>query len=527
MSDAALHSPEAMYEEARALMTAKRLDEALALLAKAIALRPDYAAAHNSRGIIFAGGNRPADALASFDSALAIDPDYHEACNNRGLVLQELGRPEAALASFERAIALKPDNARPHNNRAVALQQLNRLGDAFASFDQAIALKPDYAEAYYNRGLARQSLRDFAAAAADYRKAIALRPDYAEAHNNLGVVLHDLRRPEDAIAAYDKVIALVGDSAAVHVNRSYCYLQLGRFAPGWRLHEWRKRLERPIAARSFAQPLWSGAEDVAGKTVFLHWEQGLGDTLQFCRYAPLVKARGARVVMAVQDPLFRLLRQMVPAIEVVGEDAVPAVFDYHCPLMSLPLAFGTTLDTIPCAGRYIFADMTLRRAWQARLPAPSSKPRIGVVWRGHAQHRNDQSRSIELPVFSQLFSDAADWIALQKEINPAEAAMLHSGRPAVAAYADALSDFSDTAALMDLLDLVITVDTSVAHLAGAMGKPVWILLPYNSDWRWLLGRDDSPWYPSARLFRQDNAGSWQPMMQRLKIALAEFVQATA
>ena len=545
-------SAEANYTRGSALKEQQRLAEALAAFDRAIALKPDYAEAHNSRGIVLANLDRLDDAVAGFDRAIALKPDYAEAYNNRGIVLQDLKRVDDALANFDKAIALQPGNARAHNNRGVALHDLKRPDDALASHDKAIALKPDYAEAYYNRGIVLQDLKRLDDALADFEKAIGLKPNYAPAHNNRGVVLaslnrlddaiagfdgaialkpddaeaynnrgnvlQDLKRFDDALANFDKAIALMPDFAEAYGNQSYCLLKMGRFEQGWRLHEWRKKTARPVGNRSFQQPLWLGGEDVANRTLFVHWEQGLGDTIQFCRYGKLLKARGARVVMSVQEPLYRLLRQMSPDMEVVGHNEVPAGFDYHCPLLSLPLALGTTLQNIPSEKRYIFADEQLRRAWDIRLP-PQTKPRIGVVWRGSPQHRNDRNRSIDLATLAPLFSADAHWISLQKELRLGDHALLEEHK--IVHYGDELKDFSDTAAVLELLDLVITVDTSVAHLAGAMGKQVWILLPYKSDWRWLSDRDDSPWYPTARLFRQD-MHAWKYVIARVRAALRDF-----
>jgi len=513
---------EAYYNSGSKLKDLKRFDDALASFDKAIALRPDYAEAYNSRGIVLANLQRFDDALAGFDKAIALKQDYAEAYNNRGVILQDLKHLEDALASFDQAIALKPDNAWAYNNRGVALQDLKRFDAALASFDQAIALKPDYAEAYYNRGIVLQGLKSFLDALASFDKAIELRPDYTEAHNNRGVLLQDAMRFDEALASFDKAIALTPNYAEAYNNQSYCFLQMGRFEQGWRLHEWRKKLAEPVGNRSFPQPLWLGREDISSKTLFVHWEQGLGDTIQFCRYGKLLTARGVTVVMSVQEPLYRLLRQMSPDIQIINHDEVPSAFDYHCPLMSLPLALGTTLETIPSEQRYIFADEQLRKAWDVRLP-PKTKPRIGVVWSGSTKHKNDHNRSIDLLTLAPVFSADAHWISLQNELRRGDFALLQELHPLVS-YGVELKDFSDTAAVIDLLDLVITVDTSIAHLAGAMGKKVWILLPYNSDWRWLTERNDSPWYPSARLFRQADVGSWGNVIARVHGALYDFIQ---
>jgi hypothetical protein len=386
--------------------------------------------------------------------------------------------------------------------------------EALASYDRAIALTPGIAEAYNNRGNALTELKRPAEALESYDRAIALKPDYAVAHYNRGNALMDLKGPAEALESYDRAIGFKPDYAEAYWNQSLCFLLMGRFEQGLRQYEWRKKLNEPIGVRSYPQPVWLGEENIAGKTLFIHWEQGLGDTIQFCRYAKLVEARGAKVVMSVQEPLCGLLDEISPTIQIMKSNEEPTDFDCHCPLLSLPLALGTTLKTIPAERRYIKPDDERRVAWSARLP-PKTKSRIGVVWSGGAGQKNNYNRSMELQELLPIFSPNADWICLQKEVKENDlAALRQMGR--IALFGDDLKDFSDTAALIDLMDLVITIDTSVAHLAGAMGKPVWILLRYNRDWRWLLDRDDSPWYPTARLFRQQEIGNWAGVVDQVK-----------
>ena len=513
---------EAYYKRAGALKDERRFAEALAAFDNAIALKPDYAQAYNGRGIVLANLNRLAEAVGSFDRAIGLKPDYAEAHNNRALVLQDVGQLEEALASLDRAIALQPDNARAHNNRGVVLHGLKRDDAALASHDQAIALKADYAEAHYNRGIVLHELDRLDDALASLDRAIALKPDYAAAHNNRGTVRHDLNRLEEALAAYDTALALTDGFAEAYLNKSYCLLRMGRFDEGWRLHEWRKKTERPVGHRSFPQPLWLGSEDIANKTVFVHWEQGFGDTLQFCRYGKLLRARGANVVMSVQEPLHRLLSRSMPDIRFLKNDVVPAAFDYHCPLMSLPLALGTTLQNVPAAVPYLFADNERLKTWEARLPPPT-KPRIGIVWSGNAKQKNDFNRSIGLAALAPILAVDAHWISLQKEVRDVDRPLLENSRQ-ISHYGELLSDFSDTAAAIACVDLVVTVDTSVAHLASAMGKPVWILLAATADWRWLVERDDCPWYPTARLFRQQAPHLWNSVVERVLTHLIHFVK---
>jgi hypothetical protein len=313
------------------------------------------------------------------------------------------------------------------------------------------------------------------------------------------------------------------DYVEAHWNDGLRLLLTGNLEQGWRAYEWRKQLSEPVAARTYPQPLWLGEQDISGKTLFIHWEQGFGDTIQFCRYAKLAETRGATVVMEVQRVLLGLLRRLSPTIELITPDKTPASFDYHCPLMSLPLAFGTTLETIPVEQHYLESEVASRAKWSARLeadsPGPKTKPRIGIAWSGSPTHHHDHLRSIGLATCLPLFNLNADWVCLHKEIRDADRAALKLVN-GLKFFGDELDDFNDTAALVDLMDLVISVDTGVAHLAGAMGKPVWILLPFSPDWRWLLDRDDSPWYPSAKLFRQPRPGDWADVIDQVSRALS-------
>jgi tetratricopeptide (TPR) repeat protein len=538
-----------------ALFELKRFKEALASYDRALALKPDYAECYNSRGLALQELKRPSEAQSAFDRAIALKPDFAEAYFNRGLALQDLQQPMEALAAYEKAVALRPSFPEAYYSRGRLLEQLSRSTEALASYDKAIALKPAFAEAYTDRGNILQEMRLLEEALASHDRAIMLKPDFAEAYNNRSIalfylmrptealtscdralalkpdfpqaynnrgnILQDLKRFEEAFAAYNKAIALDSDHVEAYNNRAVLLLLMGRFDAGWPEYEWRKkRRDGPVAANYYPQPLWTGEENISGKTVFIWWEQGFGDTIQFCRYAKLLEGRGAKVVMSVQQPLLALLKSLSPTVEVVDHD--PVDFDYHCPLMSLPLAFRTALDSIPSEPRYITADRKLRAEWEAHLP-PKTKPRIGVIWSGSVAHKI-YNRSISLETFLALVTPHADWICLQKEISEDDVATLRQdGR--IIFFGDDLRDFSDTAAIIDLLDLVITIDTSVAHLAGAMGKRVWILLPYNGDWRWLLDRDDTPWYPSARLFRQNELGNWAGVVEDLTNALCATVSA--
>ena len=471
-----------------------------------IAARPDFADGYFARGNALFGLGRLDEAITSYDRAIALQPGHAAAHFNRAIALQTADRPAEALAGFDAALALAPESADAHANRGLALQDLGRLDEALASFDFAIALNPDFAGAHSNRGVLLQDMDRPEDALAALDAAIALRPDFAEAYANRGHALQDMLRPEEALESYDRAIAARPDFARAYWTKGLALLQLGRMAEGWALFERRAAEYASGAARNFAAPLWLGDQDVAGKTLFVHWEQGFGDTLQFCRYARAAATRGAKVILSVQDPLVRLIRQWEPDITVIGGTDPPAAFDYHCPMMSLPLALGASVEAIPSESPYLRADPADAATWRARMP-PSGRPRIGLAWSGARIQKNDRNRSMDLRSLLPLLTIDADWVCLQKDVRDTDVAILATnGRLQV--LTDDLRDFADTAALIETLDLVVSVDTSVAHLAGALGKPVWVMLPYNPDWRWLLKRADSPWYPTARLFRQKSSRDW-------------------
>ncbi len=516
---------------ANALMLVNRPEEALASYDRAIALSPDYAEAFNNRGNALLILKRPEDALASYDSAVALKPDYVEAYNNRGLALRSLKRAEDALASCDKAIALKPDYAEAHYNRGNALGDLHQPDAALVSYDQAIALKPDHAEAYYNRGNVLGDLERPEDALASYDWAIALKPDYAEVYNSRGNALVRLNRPKEALASYDTAMTLKPNYAEAYWNQSLCYLLTGLFEQGWRQYEWRKKRQKPIAVRSYPQPLWLGEENITGKTLFIYWEQGIGDTIQFCRYATLVADLRAQVILEVPKTLMRLLSHLSGVTQLVEPETELPSFDYQCPLLSLPLAFKTTLSNIPSTIPYLKSSADKSRLWQEKL-RDRSKLRVGLVWSGG--FRPDQPelwsvnsrRNIPLAKLAILKNPDIEFYSLQKG-EPAASELAELKRrnwdgPRIIDYTSELHDFSDTAALVENLDLVISVDTSTAHLAGALGKPVWILNRFDTCWRWFLDRSDSPWYPTAKLYRQKKAGHWDDVIQQIKLDLMSF-----
>ena len=510
---------DALSNRGNALSALNRAAEALVSYDRALEIKPDHPETLSNRGATLRHLGLLSESLESYDRALQLKPNYPMALSNRGNTLRALGRPLEALASLERALLSQPDYADALSGCAAALMDLRRPEEALASCEQALQLKPDHPEALSNRGTALWAMNRNAEALVSYDRALKIKPDYLEALSNWGVALRTLGRPLEAIQIYERALQIKPDYAEVHWNEALCWLMLGEFELGWQKYEWRWKKESGLsAARNFPQPLWLGKEPLGGKTLLLHAEQGLGDTIQFCRYAKQVAALGARVVLEVQPALKSLLQGLEGVSLLLERGERLPDFDYHCPLMSLPLAFEADLSNISGA-TYLQSEPAKRQQWQARL-GTSSKKRIGLVWSGSTGHKNDHNRSLSLQQLTPLIGDQAQYYCLQKELRPADQAALVN-TPGIQFLGDSLKDFSDTAAVVELMDLVITVDTSVAHLAGAMGKEVWILLPYSPDWRWLLGRSDSPWYGSVRLFRQTAMGDWGGVLGQVQEALAD------
>jgi len=522
---------------------------ALNFLSRALALKPDYVDALNNRGNVYNELWRLDEALQDYSLVLTLKPDNADTLNNRGTILEKLRRLDEALADYDKAIALQPDFVSAFHNRGNALQALERYDEALEAYERALQLKPDYAEAFHNRGNVLQKVDRLEEALREYRSAIELKPTYVEALNNCGNVLERLGRRDEALRLYrdtlaieaegasalynrarvleqfhrfdeavenyDKAISLQPTSIFARWNKSLVLLRQGDFKNGWDLYEWRWKLED---GRGFSKPLWLGKESLRGKTVLLHAEQGLGDTIQFCRFVKQVKALECKVILEVQKPLLGLLDQLDCVDELIAYRAALPDFDLHCPLMSLPLALGTTLETIPQATPYLKAKKDQVKSWSERL-GRASVPRVGIVWSGSRSHVNDYNRSISLDLFLTAIPENCAVFSLQKEVRDGDLDILRQF-PRIAHFGEDLVDFSDTAALCDLMDVVLSVDTSVAHLAGALGKTTYMLLPYMSDFRWLQGRQDCPWYDAMRLFRQGPDRDWSPILESMRKTLS-------
>ena len=416
--------------------------------------------------------------------------------------------------SYDQALRINPDYAEAMNNRGVALTELNRFDAAIESYDKALRIKPDYVEAMNNRGAALKELKRFDEALANYRKALSIKPDYAEAINNQGNALKELKRFDDALRSYDEALHIKPDFAEATWNKSLLLILTGNYSDGWMLYE--ARLEKEETKKNYPrypQLAWRGQEDIKGKKILIHSEQGLGDSIQFIRYLDQIHQLGAEIILEVPKTLATLVNTIKTPITVIEKGSKLPEFDAYCPLLSLPYVFKTTVDTIPSVVPYLSADKLKVSEWNSRLGIKTRK-RIGLVWSGSAGHKNDHNRSIPLEFFTDLLKLPVEWHSLQKEYLTEDKNFLDS-HPEVRQHQEELGDFADTAALIKCMDLVISVDTSVAHLAGALGKTTWILLPFIPDSRWMLEREDCPWYPTAKLVRQDEERDWKKVIMKL------------
>lgn len=494
-----------------------RTDAAVAALFRALQLNPRHLEAMNSLGNAFKDQGRLQDAITCFRQAIAVRADYAEAHGNLGCVFRDLARLAPAIACFRRALTLKPDFAEAFNNLGLALRDQGRLDEAVVHHRRALALKPEFPEAENNLGIAFQEQGLLEEALHRFYRFLALSPDSPEAYNNLALTLEELGRRDDVVAGYLRAIAIKADFAEAHKNLAMALLARGELSAGWPEYEWRWKTPDGLRyRRDFAQPRWQG-EAGGGRTLLIHAEQGNGDSLQFCRYVPLAAARGWRVILEVQEPLVRLLRGLPGAERIIAQGDELPPFDVSCPMLSLPLVLGTTLDSIPAASSpYLHADSGDVARWERRLAA-ETHPRVGLVWAGRQRSQQphaaaiDRRRSLMPELLSPLFDlNGIRFFSLQKDGPVAPA-----GLPLIDVMAE-MRDFADTAALISTLDLVISVDTAVAHLAAGMGKPVWLLDRFDPCWRWMHGRTDSPWYPSLRIFRQSRPGDWAGVVEAVK-----------
>jgi tetratricopeptide (TPR) repeat protein len=553
--------PEAHNNLAIVLRRKGSFDEAIQSYQTALQLRPNYAEAHNNLGFAWASRGKHDAAVACYQQAVRLKPDYVEAHNNLGNSLADSNRTADAEAAFRRAIKLSPRDARFHKSLGNVLAKLNKLDESAASYREAIKLRPDYPEAHNDLGinLARQSkfeealphyhealkhrpgyaeahnnmgnsfrnLGRFDESIAAYRQAIALKSNYADAYNNLGIALAEMARFDEAVDAYTQCLKLKPTHVDAHMNRALTWLRKGDFAQGWAEYEWRWK-KRNVSNRPLIQPQWNGFP-LAGRTILLVPEQGLGDTLQFVRYAPLLKAQGARVVLECPERLMKILARTPGIDQLVAQSEPMPEHDVYAPLLTLPGLMATSELSIPAGSPYVHTDPALVEHWSREL-GESRELKIGINWQGNPQYAGDRHRSVPLANFAAVAKvPGVKLYSLQKnhgldQLKPfaAEHGVVDLG----GRLDEQTGPFLDTAAVLKNLDLFITSDTSVAHLAGALGVPVWMALSTTPDWRWRSDGEESSWYPSMRIFRQAEFGGWRAVFDRMASELRKLVPAT-
>ena len=492
-----------------------KIDEAIAASRRAAELLADPNHTYALASTLLKMG-RSADALEVFKLVVSLKPDFAEAHGHIGAIYLAKEDLPAAVASYQSAVEAQPQNAHLYCNLAIALTRAGDEDAALNAAQRAIDLKPDLPEAHNALGTIWKNRRRPADALAEFIKAAKLNPNFAEAINNIGSILEQLNRLEEAEKHFQRAVELNPASPTLHENFGCNLLLRGDFVRGWQHYEWRRAAVGNPSNRNLGRPQWDGSP-LAGQTILLYAEQGVGDTIQFSRYIPLVRDRGGRVVVECQASVAALIKQVDGVEETIEQGQPLPQFDCTAPLLSLPLIFGTTLETVPHNVPYIIPNPARAQAWAEKIPSSPKTLRVGLTWAGNPRYRNDRIRSCPPGLLEPLAKISnVKFFSLQKErsANPPESLRLDD-------LTSDLSDFAETAAMISQLDLVITVDTAIAHLAGAIAKPTWLMLPHVPDWRWLTDRADSPWYPSLKLFRQTTTGDWAEVIGRIAIALTE------
>ena len=473
-----------------------------------------------SQAIHLHKSGRVSEAQAVYEQVLQIDPENFDALHLLGVVAEQNGDHERSAQLIEQAIRMHPHHPSAYNNLGNAFKSMRRFDEAISAYQVAVRLRPDFPDALSNLGVALQAIGRSEEAFRCHERALALLPGSAEVHCNMGCTLQEMGRFDEAISRYNQAIHINSAYANAYWNKALALLLLGRYSEGWEAYEWRWRWDGfSTPRRKYAQPLWLGKDDLTGKSILLYPEQGYGDIIQFSRYARLVKQRGALVFLEAPASLHGVLSTLGGIDKLLLPGTEPAWFDFQCPLLSLPLAFKTTPNNIPLSNAYLREDPGKAAQWSARL-GPKLRPRIGLVWSGSIGHKNDHNRSIPLALMQAHLPKQFDYLSLQKDVREADRSALECSD--ITHLGDEIQDFADTAALCHLVDLVVSVDTSVAHLAGALGKPTWLLLPTVPDWRWGLTGARTAWYDSVTLFRRGPEAGWTQVLSDL----ASDLQAT-
>jgi tetratricopeptide (TPR) repeat protein len=511
-----LHYVEAHNNLANAYFTLGKLDDAIASFREALRLKPDYVDAHTNLGNVLVQQGKLDEAADCYREALRLKPDFWEACINFGNVLDRQDKVEEAISCYRQALQIKPGNAEAYNNLGAALMRQDKRDQAIHCYLQALRVKPDYADVYSNLAIALREQGRLDEASICSQHALRLCPSHVEAQNNLGSVLMEQGRWQEAGTSFDDAIWQQPGHVEAHFNRALLWLVQGNWVEGWPEYEWRWQAQSNVY-QSFQQPRWDGSS-LDGRTLLLMAEQGLGDTLQFVRYAPLLKEHGAKVIVCCQKPLMDILQACEGIDQLVAVGSELPAFDVYAPLMSVPGILRTAPATVPANVPYLFANAELHDYWRRDLSVFDGF-KVGIAWQGNATYKRDRGRSISLTHFELLAHlRGIHLISLQKG-HGAEQLRSLGERSSIVDFESRIDKtagaFMDTAAIMKNLDLVITSDTAIAHLAGGLGVPVWVALPFSPDWRWLLGREDCPWYPTMRFFRQTAVGDWHGVFERM------------
>lgn len=546
-------SPGMRCNLARALHLLGRDTEALDVLTKTASMNPAYTGTYNCRGCILHELKRYHEALTAFDEALRRNPGYAEALNNRGSTHASLGEYGHALDDFDAAIRLRPNYAdaivnaagalrgldrfdeasmllddletlRPglpatRRNRALGLLRQQRFGEAIREFDHLLTADADNVDDLTQRAFAHAAVHHYEASLADLRHALQIRPEFSAARNNYAMVHLMQGHHDEAMEIFSQALAADPTYAEAYMGQSAIHLARGNWKQGFELNEWRWKIYNAARPPTLTMPRWTGNEDLRGRRVLLWSEQGFGDTLLSCRFARDLAARGAEVILAAQPALLPLLASLEGVSRLVSRDGPLPEADFHCPLMSLPHVLGVTLATLPRLERFLHAPAERSMAWHKQLTG-HAKLKVGIACSGNPRQMNDHNRSMPIELMAPLLGTGGTFFLLQKDLRTRDADWL-AAHPQIHDLRSQIGDFGDTAAIIENLDLVITVDTSVAHLAAALGRPTWILLSYSPDWRYLLDRCDSPFFPSATLYRQTSPGNWTDVMERVATNLTQ------
>lgn len=505
------------------LQEMERFEESIENCNRAISIKSNFPEAYNNLGNAFFKMNQFQDALSSYKKAISFNSYFAEAFNNLGNCLREMLFFKEALFSYDQALQINPNYPEAYFNKGETLRKQNLFKEALDCFNSAINSNPTFAEAFNSKGLALFALRNFDLAQENYNKAILIKPNYAEPYNNLGIVLQELGNLIEATAHYEKAIFIKSEFAEAHLNLAMCRLLKKDFKNGWFGYEWRRQVVKDLHDKYLERPNWNGVDSIENKTILLYAEQGIGDTIQFCRYIKLVSKLGARIILEVQEPLVDLLIQVEGVSQIVTQGNNLPEADYQCSLMSLPLAFNTTQKNIPSSTPYLNSDKNKVDKWKNYL-GRKTKPRIGLVWSSASSFVNDSKRSLTLSeLLSALPKDRFEYICLQKEIQLVDQEVLLRN-PQIRFFGSKLENFTDTAALIDCVDLVVSTCTSVPHLSGALGKETWLLIPYMPDWRWQLSENKTLWYPSFTLYRQSIVDKWDEVLLNLYKDLEIWLQ---